>query len=287
MLTKGYLPLVKDLFFDICGVEADTILSKSLTFNGLFESNIVAWEPLNRLQSLLKSMTSVPARETQIQHRSLSVKLNTRCLYPCVQDVHIQGPSYPILDNRALLLRGGLRLTTDSSAKLLGPAYIGPRVQLRHNAGILGEVIIGDGLTYRQEPEEQGEAGAGGILGYSVTARRSIIRSGAKICASTELADCIIGKNVQIGPGSQFGHENFSGRSVSVPRMDGVTFSDCAIETGRKKLSILIGDDCHVGANVTALPGVILLPGCRVPGGTILHSGIYSPKYFSERNLLS
>ena len=39
-----------------------------------------------------------------------------------------------------------------------------------------------------------------------------------------------------------------------------------------------IGDGCRIGANVTIGAGSILLPGCIVPSGTNLRSGIYSPE---------
>lgn len=277
---------VKDLFFDLQGVEKHVFLltddSNVSQKSCLFSKDDCIWEPLNRLSDMLKSVTSINPREIEIGSRNLSVKLNTRCLYPCVQDVYFQNPPYPLMDKRSMLLRGGLQLKCDASAKLIGPAYIGQKVQFRHNAGILGQVVIGDGLSYRIDVENSGEPGAGGILGHGVTVRSSIIRSGVKIAAYSEVAYSIVGKNVQIGPGTQFAHENFSLRPVLLSRFNGQTIKSGPVTTGRVKLGAIIGDDCQIGANVTMHPGVVLLPGCKVHGGQVLQSGIYSSEHFNQ-----
>lgn len=280
MINQVSVPKVKDLFFDFQGIEVQPFAYSGIENMTLFSQDDVAWEPLNRLFDLLNAIVDINPRIITIDSKNIQVKQNIECRYPCVQDVYKQEITYPEIDMRGLLVRGGYFMQSDGSAKIVGPAYIGPAVQIRHNGGILGQVIIGDGESHNY-PSEPGHEGHGGIIGQGVTVRRSVIRAGGKIYSGSEIVDCLIGRNVQIGPGAQFAHENFSGREVSFPR-----FNDRLLEkpilTGRHKLGIVIGDGCFIGANVTAYPGVVLFPKCRIPGGTVLKPGIYEPDYFKD-----
>ncbi|MDF1497555.1 MAG: hypothetical protein P1P90_05890 [Patescibacteria group bacterium] len=275
------MPLVKDLFFDLKGIEIFPFFNGSSSGVVLFEENDAPWEALNKLDGLLKEVVGIDPRVIEKGERLHHVKRNPKCIYPCVEDVYKQEPPYPYVDPRSLRLRGGFHLKCDGSAKLLGPAYIGPSVQVRHNGGILGFVILGDGISHAEEPNEE-NIGIGGIIGHGVTARRCVIRAGVKIEAHTEAVDCIIGKNVYIDAGAQFPHENFSEREVSFHRFDEEPLQGGPVLTGRKKLGCIIGDGCFVGANVTMHPGTLLMPGCRVPGGTVLEAGVYTPEYCSR-----
>jgi acetyltransferase-like isoleucine patch superfamily enzyme len=278
MPSKQLVPRVKDLFADLKGIEVFEFSFESKDNCTLFSQDDVAWSPLNKLPSLLNAIVDINPRIIEIDPKNILVTKNLACNYPCVQDVYEQEITYPEIDMRGLLIRGGYFLQCDGSAKLMGPVYIGPAVQIRHNGGILGHVIIGDGETHNH-PSEPGHEGHGGIIGQGVTVRRSIIRAGGKIHSGSEIVDCLIGRNVSIGPGAQFAHENFSGRLVSLPRFNDEPVSE-PIQTGRQKLSIVIGDNCFIGANVTAYPGVVLFPNCRIPGGSVLKPGIYTPDYF-------
>jgi len=276
------VPLVKDMFFDLKGIECLAFSAKESDDLKLFCDNDYPWEALNKLSTLLQMIVDINPRKMTIEPRKILVERNNACLYPCVSDVYKQDPPYPYVDPKSLRLRGGFHLKCDGSAKLLGPAYIGPSVHVRHNGGILGFVVLGDGISFENEPPEE-NVGIGGIIGHGVTVRRSIIRAGTKIEAHSEIVDCIIGKGVYIDAGAQFPHENFSQREVSFARYNGIPLAVPPILTGRKKLGCIIGDGCFVGANVTMHPGTILLPGCRVPGGSVLEAGIYSPRYFSDK----
>ena len=278
MPNQQKAPKVKDLFFDFHGIEVLPFVFESEDNCTLFSQDDDAWSPLNKLSYLLEAIVDINPRKIEIDEKNIFVTQNFDCRYPCVQDVYQQEITYPEIDMRGLLVRGGYFMHCDGSAKLMGPTFIGPGVQVRHNGGILGHVIIGDGETH-MFASKPGYEGHGGIIGQGVTVRRSIIRAGSKIHSGSEIVDCLIGRNVQIGPGAQFAHENFSGREVSLPRFNDEPFPE-PIQTGRNKLSIIVGDECFIGANVTAYPGVVLLPHCRIPGGTVLKPGIYKPDYF-------
>jgi UDP-3-O-[3-hydroxymyristoyl] glucosamine N-acyltransferase len=270
---------VKDLFFDLQGIESQLFHTETGSDEKLFSDDDYPWEALNKLPNLLRVIVDINPRKIVIGQRNILVERNLDCLYPCVVDVYKQEPPYPYVDPKSLRLRGGIHLKCDGSAKLMGPAYVGPSVHIRHNGGILGYVVLGDGVSFDEEPKED-EIGIGGIIGHGVTVRRSIIRAGTKIEAHSEIVDCIIGKNVYIDAGAQFPHENFSQREVSFARFDSELMGEPPIQTKRKKLGCIIGDRCFVGANVTMHPGTILMPGCRVPGGSVLEAGVYSPQYF-------
>jgi acetyltransferase-like isoleucine patch superfamily enzyme len=283
---------VGDLFFNLKGIEDFPFFCEDTRSNELFSTCDDPWEPLNKLPYFFEEMLRHDPRCLPINDgKNLLVQRNKDCSFTCLQDVYDYiGPQAQI-DSRSLRLRGGKRLYCDGSGKITGPTYIGPCVQIRHGGGILGSVVIGDGVTHAKETVDE-YPGIGGIIGHGVTVRRSIIRVGTKIEAVSEIVDCIIGRDVYIDAGAQFPHENFSEREIVFSRMDGEQMMsdprDCepitakSIRTGRTKLGCIIGDNCFIGANVTFHPGTMLLSGCRVPGGTTLEGGVYTPEFCSS-----
>jgi len=272
---------IEDLFFDLKGVETYPFVNADGHSDQLFSEGDDPWSPLTKMQLFIADMLKHnPRIIKQNDGKNYLVERNPDCLFPCVVDVHKSiGPQAQI-DFRSLLLRGGIDLSCDGSGKITGPVYIGPMVQIRHNGGLLGDVIVGDGLSIAKKGKV--ETGSGGIIGHSVTVRRSIVRAGVKIEAHTSIVDSIIGRNVYIDAGAQFPHENFSGAEVRLRYYDDEELPENGIGTGLGKLGVVIGDDCYVGANVSMHPGVVLMPECRVHAGQTLHPGIYTKEFFKR-----
>ena len=277
---------IQDVFSDLNGVE----LEKGDKNKQLFELFDSPWSPLEKLSDLLSWMTHLEVREIGTYKEAEGIVIREKASpYPLLEDILDSyqkslsqegrkkayiGPS-ATLDERRLRLRGGEFLHCDDNTRLWGPVFIGPNVHIRHSGAVLGYTIIGDGIKHGGKPKK----GAGGVIGHNVAVRESILRPGVEIKANTGVYHSIIGQNVRIEQGTQIAYENFSHSLIRLRYIDGVELST-PIETGVRQLGAIIGDNSLIGINVSIQPGVIILPNSRVPSGTILRAGIYSPKYF-------
>ncbi len=276
---------VRDLFFNIRGIE-----------HRLFNQKGSPWSALSLLGVVLNKICETSSRSVfhNPDKREMNCRQSAFCPHPTLGDeIHFGIASTASIDFHRNRIRAAKGIRIDGAAKITGPVFFGAFLDIRHGAAILGDVIFGDGESYAGVDLKDGEPGMGGILGRQVTAHRAIIRgsrqetekrypdkNGTKIEAHTDIVDTIIGQDVYIGPGTQFGHETFSGKEVLITRFNGEEF-DPPLKTGRKKLGAIIGDGCKIGAGVTFYPGVILLPGCSVHGGQTVRTGIYTPEYFT------
>ncbi len=146
---------------------------------------------------------------------------------------------------------------------LNGPFWIGDCVTIHEPAQIVGPCLISDRSR----------------IGSSAIIKRSIVGRHCRIDGHVHLNDAIIGANVYIGPGAKILNTldpfNATGM-VQIEDFRGVSDADDAsVMREWRRRGALIGDGCVIGADAILMPGVVLLPECRVPIGARLTAGIY------------
>lgn len=62
MCNQGKAPKVKDLFFDFQGIEVESFAHQGNLNMSLFSQDDNAWEPLNKLFDLLKTVVDINPR---------------------------------------------------------------------------------------------------------------------------------------------------------------------------------------------------------------------------------
>ncbi|MFZ6015377.1 MAG: hypothetical protein ACOYUZ_03405 [Patescibacteria group bacterium] len=313
MLGKFGAPQVKELFFDLKGIERqafeyseaqikqnvyisaeehdfeEEVYGRVVVDSGenhtakprivqLFHDDDKPWEALFRLNLILDCIGNLPTRTIRTGNKRLEVSLDEQAMYPVLtdfykKDTHKRIDPDATIDPKFLRLRGGKSVRIDKTAKVWGPCFLGPWVQIRHSGGLNGHVIIGDGESFADA--KSGYSGMGGLIAYGVVARGSIIRAGTQILGFTDVAYSIIGKNCHIGSHVAIEHKNARERDkIVIRKYNGGPINP--IPTGRTKLGLIAGDGVEIRPGAIFRPGTILLPGCKVtrPG---VYEGIYSP----------
>jgi len=308
-------PRIGDLFFDIQeGIENELFLPSALPWQPLaLLGNILNAICSTRSQSMQQYIKADPGsneldfeaymnsddeypKHKNFKHNmepgtfmqtEIGVVSNDNHPFPYLHKVCDKIEPGAYVDERLSSMRGGWGLRCDATGRIQGPVFFGRGVQIRQTGMVQGS-IVGNGKCPNfasgcRSWDSAMETGAGCIIGNGVAVRRSLIRSpGVKIESGTQVVDCIIGRGVYINSGAQIAHERFNGKSIVIPFMDEQGY-ERSFDTGLTKLGAVIGDGCYVGVNVTMHPGVILMPGCQVKGGTILKSGVYYPQSFFNR----
>ena len=121
-------------------------------------------------------------------------------------------------------------------ATIIGPAIIGHNTEIRPGAYIRGSVIIGDDA----------------IIGNSTEIKNSIIFDEAQLPHYNYVGDSIIGYRAHMGAGSIISNVRLDHNNVSV-KANGEK-----IDTGLRKMGVLLGDRAEIGCNSVICPGSII-----------------------------
>lgn len=121
-------------------------------------------------------------------------------------------------------------------ASITGPAWIGPKTEIRPGAYIRGNVIVG----------------AGGVLGNSCEFKNCLLLDGVQVPHFSYVGDSVLGNGAHLGAGVILSNLRLDQQPIVV-RTDVATF-----ETGLRKFGAILGDGAEVGCNAVLNPGSLL-----------------------------
>lgn len=144
--------------------------------------------------------------------------------------------------------------------RIKGPCYIGRNVVIGNNTLLRNGVSVEENTT----------------IGAYSEVKNSLVMSGTKI-HSGFIGDSVIGRNCKIG--AQFCTANV--------RLDRETVKAIVqnkkIDTGRKHVGVLMGDNVHVGIKSSTMPGVIIGNNAIIgPSTTVFENVNDNTKYYSK-----
>ena len=122
------------------------------------------------------------------------------------------------------------------TAYLGAPCIIGPETEVRHCAFIRGSALVG----------------ANCVVGNSVELKNVILFDKVQTPHYNYVGDSVLGFKAHMGAGSITSNVKSDKTLVVVKDPDG------PIETGRKKLGAILGDNVEVGCNSVLNPGTII-----------------------------
>lgn len=130
----------------------------------------------------------------------------------------------------------------EDGACILGPAYIGKNVKIRHGAYIRENVIVGNGC----------------VVGNCSELKNCILFNDVQVPHFNYVGDSILGYKAHIGAGVILSNlRSFEGTVK-------VKFEGGEIDTGLTKFGALIGDGAEIGCNAVLNPGSVIGRGAVV-----------------------
>lgn len=139
-----------------------------------------------------------------------------------------------------------------SGTYIEGPVYIGKNCQIGPNCFVRKFTSIGDNCH----------------IGQAVEIKNSIIGDNSKISHLSYLGDSIVGENCNLGAGTICANLRFDEKTVKVRAQGKI------IDTGRKKLGAILGDNVKTGINVSLMPGVLVAPNSQILPGSVVFKNI-------------
>ena len=122
------------------------------------------------------------------------------------------------------------------SALVLGPTVIGPETEVRHCAYIRGSALIG----------------AGCVIGNSTEVKNAVIFDSVQVPHYNYVGDSVLGYRSHMGAGSIASNVKSDKTSITV------VSEDERIETGLRKLGVILGDFVEIGCNSVCCPGSVV-----------------------------
>jgi UDP-N-acetylglucosamine diphosphorylase / glucose-1-phosphate thymidylyltransferase / UDP-N-acetylgalactosamine diphosphorylase / glucosamine-1-phosphate N-acetyltransferase / galactosamine-1-phosphate N-acetyltransferase len=181
-------------------------------------------------------------------------------------------------NTRALArLESSVEGTVEEGAHMQGTVYVHPTARIRSGVYIEGPVYIGPDCDVG--PNNYIRAGTtlvgGNRIGASCEVKNTIVMEKGAIPHLSYVGDSIIGERCNLGAGTITANLRFDHKNVKM------TIKDKRVDTGHRKLGIVMGDDCQTGVNVSFHPGV------KVGAGTWIAPGITVDKDVPEGVLIT
>jgi NDP-sugar pyrophosphorylase family protein len=178
--------------------------------------------------------------------------------------VIIQGEVMPgaHIGDRGIYIADGARI--EPGAYVMGPAYIGEGVTIRHGALVRQNVVMLPGS----------------ILGHASEAKHSLFLPQASAPHFNYIGDSILGHRINLGAGTKLSNLTLVSEKDPLTRQRPtikVAIEGHNIDTGLAKLGTILGDDAQTGCNSVMNPGCLIGRNTLVYANVSLRKGTYPP----------
>jgi len=139
-------------------------------------------------------------------------------------------------------------------ATLKGSISVGERTIIRNGAYIVGPVIIGNDCDIGPNCYIRSGTSIGDNvrIGNAVEIKNSIIMKGTHIGHLSYVGDSIIGERCNFGAGTKVANLRHDGKTIRV------MLKGKLMDSGRRKLGTIMGDDVHTGINSMINVGAVI-----------------------------
>lgn len=174
--------------------------------------------------------------------------------------------------NAALLapLKGEVRGTVDPGASLVGEVLVEEGAHIRPGSHIEGPTIIGRGAEVGPNCYIRPctTVGAGAKVGNACEVKNSILMADAHVPHQNYVGDSILGERCNLGAGTKVANLRLDETNVRV------TWRGTEVDTGLRKLGVIMGDDVKVGINASIDAGTIIGEGTFIGPGAAVRGNI-------------
>lgn len=181
--------------------------------------------------------------------------------------------------NAALLapLKGASRGRVDSGATLVGEVLVEEGAEVRQGAFIEGPTIVGAGALIGPNCYVRPSTSIGpkAKVGNACEVKNSILMADAHVPHQNYVGDSILGEGCNLGAGTKVANLRLDEAPIKV------VFRGVEVDTGLRKLGVIMGDGVKVGINASIDAGTIIGeesfvgPGAHVRGNIAPRSRIF------------
>lgn len=158
----------------------------------------------------------------------------------------------------------GIEGTVEENVAIKGNLTLGKNSIIKSGTYIEGNVFIGENCIIGPKAYlRKGAVIADGCHIGNSEIKNSVILSNSKIPHYSYVGDSIIGENVNFGAGTKIANLRFDNKSVKVE------INGKKIDSGRRKLGVLVGHNVKTGINSSINCGIIVGNNCQIYPGRV------------------
>ena len=165
-------------------------------------------------------------------------------------------------------LKGSCEGTVEPNATIKREVVIGKGTLIRSGSYIEGPVIIGENCDIGPNCFIRSSTAIGNHvrIGNAVEIKNTIIMEDTHVGHLSYVGDSIIGCRCNFGAGTKVANLRHDGKNIKV------MIKSRILDSGRRKLGVIMGDDVHTGINTSINIGVIMEKGrYTYPGEIVKH----------------
>jgi len=186
------------------------------------------------------------------------------------------GRPWDLLRANHILMKGmtpKIEGEVEERATLRGPVSVGKGSIIRNGAYIIGPVIIGEGCDIGPNCfiRPSTYVGDGCKVGNGCEVKNTIIMAGSHVPHLNYVGDSVIGQRCNLGAGTKVANLRLDGANIKV------TLKGERVDTGLRKLGVIMGDDVKTGINASFDVGTVVGEESFIGPGA-LASGFIAPR---------
>ena len=165
-------------------------------------------------------------------------------------------------------LEGSCEGTVEPNATVKGEVVIGKGTIVRNGSYIEGPVIIGENCDIGPNCFIRPSTAIGNHVrvGNAVEIKNTIIMKDTHVGHLSYVGDSVIGHRCNFGAGTKVANLRHDGKNIKV------MIKNRILDSGRRKLGVIMGDDVHTGINTSINIGAIMEKGrYTYPGEVVKH----------------
>ncbi|KKG09854.1 bifunctional sugar-1-phosphate nucleotidylyltransferase/acetyltransferase [Methanosarcina sp. 2.H.A.1B.4] len=158
--------------------------------------------------------------------------------------------------------------TVEPNATIKGEVAIGKGTLIRNGSYIEGPVVIGENCDIGPNCFIRPSTAIGNRvrIGNAVEVKNTIVMEGTHVGHLSYVGDSVIGRRCNFGAGTKVANLRHDGKNIKVMLKSRI------LDSGRRKLGVIMGDDVHTGINTSINIGVIMHKGrATLPGEVVKH----------------
>ncbi len=157
--------------------------------------------------------------------------------------------------------------TVEDGAHIIGDVVVEEGARIRSGSYIEGPVYISAGCDIGPNCHVRAYTclGPGCRVGNASEVKNSIIMANTKVPHHNYIGDSIIGERCNFGSGTKVANLRFDRRNIKVMCKDGL------VDSGRRKMGVVMGDDVETGINAMILPGTVIHEEAVIGAGATAH----------------
>ena len=166
----------------------------------------------------------------------------------------------------------------EEGAVIKGPVYVGDGARVRSGAYVEGPVYIGPGADVGPNCYIRcyTSLGARVRVGNACEIKNSIVMDGTHIAHLSYVGDSVIGERCNFGAGTLIANLRFDDMPVKV------MVKGRLVDSGRRKLGVIMGDEVKTGVNVSIMPGVKVGPRSWIAAGLTVYRDVPPDTFLRE-----